>query len=192
MADLTPRRDALPRMTWEELPDALRRRWEPLRPLVEACLARGMTVSVQPGDEVRVDDANPAIWSGPAFYYPPRRVLAMTEAIATGRHAGYATYRGDLHELGHAVWYLLLTPQERWQGYFPLWDAARAAGRLLDAYSAERPEEGWAQDFEAWWTASGGAVPADHARDDLLRTDPERAAFVAGVMRRLGAEGAPV
>jgi hypothetical protein len=179
-------------MTWDELPEILRRRWKPLRPLVEACLAQGMTVSVQPGDEVRVDDANPAIWSGPAFYYPPRRVLAMTEAIAAGHHTGYGTYRGDLHELGHAVWYLLLTPQERWQGYFPLWDVARQAGRLLDAYSAERPEEGWAQDFEAWWTATGGAVPTDHARTDLVRTDPARAAFMDRVMRRLGAEGMPV
>lgn len=179
-------------MTWDALPEVLRHRWQPLRPLVDACLAQGMIVSVQRGDEVRVDGANPAIWSGPAFYFPPGRVLAMTEAIAAGRHAGYGTYRGDLHELGHAVWYLLLTPQERWQGYFPLWKAARGAGRLLDAYSAERPEEGWAQDFEAWWTATAGAVPTDHARSDLLRIDPQRAAFVEGVMRRLGADAPPV
>lgn len=180
---------------WADLPGGLAGRWLPLRVLVGQCFKRGLTVEIQSGtQEVRLP--TPAeqfvFGGGPATYVQYRKALYLTEDVAYGLDVRYGDYAGDIHEFGHAVWYLLLTPWERWVRYLMLWRTEPA----LDGYAATKVEEGWAQDFEAFWTDCPlpedaphvHAEPSiDHCRVEFCGRAPRRFALVAGIMRRLGA-----
>ena len=107
----------------------------------------------------------------------------MTEAIAYGGETGYhPLYRPELHEWGHAVWSLLLTPVERWARYFPAWRRAKNAGLTLTDYGATSVEEGWAEDFEAGFRIGTRDLPG---LVTLAQRDWERYNVVRVILKRL-------
>lgn len=139
---------------WERLPGKIVGRWAHIRPVAEICFTKGLTVLI-PDDEAAVaihfDDWRELVFGGRgATYLPFERRMYVTLGAALGLDSPYhVAYRPDIHEWGHAVWSLVLKTTERWLVYYPAWIAARAAGRLLNEYSATKPEEGFAEDFEA-------------------------------------------
>lgn len=164
-------------------------RWGPTQHLLEMCQAKGLKV-VECTDEdglVHFPDWREAIFGSVAATYLP---FEKTMYLNWKGLAEYGGYMGHIHELGHAVWSLLLTTQERWVGYTRLWGAARRAQMLLDWYAETKPEEGWAQDFEAFWTGepAPGHMEIDHGRAELQAIDPVRYGFLRQVMTRLGAD----
>lgn len=153
--------------------------WGGTRPLYEQCVARGMKIIEHdsPDGNVHFADYREAIFGGrPACFIP---FLAEMHVNPAGL-AQYGEYPGHVHELGHAVWTLLLSTVERWMDYAKAWGVSRAAGSLVSEYAATSIEEGWAEDFTVWFWQ----------RDSLTRDDADRAvamrwAVVARIMQRL-------
>ena len=147
--------------------------WGSTKRLLEMCQAQGLTIieRTDPDGLVHFADWREAIFGGVAATYLP---FEKTMYLNWKGLAEYGGYMGHVHELGHVVWSLLLTTQERWVGYTRLWGAARRAKILLDWYAETKPEEGWAQDFEAFWTEepTPGHMDIDHGRAELQATDP--------------------
>lgn len=172
-------------MTW-----IVRYASSPVWPLIDQCLDKGMIVYIKKDDEDLPAGAWPRwVWSGPAIYIPYLRTLAMSKEISEGTHTGYDQYGGDLHELGHAVWFLLLTSWERYTKYpklYGFWSMIEA----LIPYGEARPniEESWAQDFEAFWTADTPYDPVGWGRQTFRKLAPKRFEFMAYTLRRLGAD----
>lgn len=137
---------------WGRLPGKIAGRLAAIQSLVDICFSKGMVLRVEDNDwEIHFDDWREAVFGGrAATYLSFEKALYITGNLAWGQDLRYhPAYRADLHEWGHAVWALVLSPLERWGVYWAAWRAAKGSGRLLSAYSASKPEEGFAEDFEA-------------------------------------------
>lgn len=123
--------------SWENMPGELVGRWLELRPLLLACFGEGMTLELVDHESVAVvsEALTPRkqeiFDSMGATYIHYSKRLIMTKNVAYGHTPEYGDFRPDIHEIGRAVWFLLLTDWQRW--------VARSV------------EEGWAQDFEEFW-----------------------------------------
>jgi len=157
--------------------------WEGLSSLVELCLERGMIIEYRTEESGNLEfgDWRDAVFGGRAATYIPfeKRMYLNEKGLSA-----YRSYPGHLHELGHAVWSLLLTPQEKWGQYHPLWKAARAQGYLLNDYQKENVQEGWAGDFVAYWCHK--KLRAGVWRSQLMHHDLTRYKLIEGIMKRLG------
>lgn len=145
-------------------------RWKSLLALLGECFERGMRLQIVDGPDIR--EAAPEVWfaSGGAAYISWQRRLLMTRHIAFGPTPEYPQgYRPDIHEIGHAVWSLVLTPIQRWLGYWPLWRKGRAQGTLPGQYAATKVEEGFAEDFEAFFRQQT-LIQDEQRRQWLART----------------------
>jgi hypothetical protein len=174
---------------WAELLPKVQQRLLPLKPIVERLFAKNLVIDVLEGDISDVSERGYP-WGGPAVYVPWMRTLAMTDEIVLGSFEWYGTYRGDVHELGHAVWYLLLGTLERWVTLNSMYAKAKREGRLLDHYSGLKIEEWFAQGFEAFWTKDRDEHGINWCRDDLRRVDPDLLQYMADLARRHGADPA--
>ena len=124
--------------------------WGVLQILVDQCVNKGLIIeqSGSPDGNIHFSDWREAVFGGRAACYVPfeRRMYLNWLGLQD-----YWPYQGQVHELGHAVWFLLLQPVERWNIYYRAWAKDKAEGRGLGDYWAASVEEGWAEDFEAFW-----------------------------------------
>lgn len=129
--------------------------WPPVEPrlrrLYDLCVTKGLSTVMQDSEDgaVHFPDWREAVFGGRAATYLSfeKRLYFNPKGLPP-----YAPYRPDVHELGHAVWHLLLTGRQKWLEYAVLWAKGRIAGKLETGYAAEKPEEGFAEDFEAYFT----------------------------------------
>ncbi len=170
--------------SWDKMPGKLCGRWTLFQPFVRACFEQGMKLEVQAGEVVTLPpDASGAVFGGVgATYIPYLKLFLMVEGIAYGLDAQYGTYRGDIHELGHAIRYLLIKGKSFWQLHL-MYEKAKRADRFLDEYSKSSVEEWWAQGWEAYWTRERSEADdgIDHNRDDLKAKDPDLHGFIQSI-----------
>lgn len=162
---------------WEDLPEALRKRWEVVKGFAVRCFDRGMIVDIL-ADQIKDVRESGYPWGGKSIYQRWTKSLVMTYDVAYGLAWEYRSYRGDIHELGHAVRFLLVRGLGIWK-LGRLFGKAKKEGLFLDEYAASSMEEYFAQGFEAYFTEGESTTPIDHSRQELQEKDPDLFAFIA-------------
>jgi hypothetical protein len=157
--------------TWEKLPEELKRRWAPMKALVEGCFAKGLTLHIL--DE-GVNDVTEAGYpfGGPAIYWRMKKIYVVAKAIIERTDPSLGEYFADVHEMGHAVRFLLISPHILLTKIAPLYHEAKRNKAFLDYYAESNLEEFFAQAFEAFWTKpSLGEHPIPELRIDWSREE---------------------
>lgn len=156
-----------------------------LRTLSQRCLDKGMAIRYQThGDgQVHFPDWREAVFGGRAATYTRWDKVLYLNPNGLSQ---YSPYRPEVHELGHAVWFLLLTAKERYIDYMRLYGWGKFFRRLIP-YGSEVPnvDESFAQDFEAYWTDDDPRDMAGWGRARFAASAPTRYAWFDKLMKRL-------